>query len=90
MSDSTVLTIGTALRRACSTDVEVHVLIQGSWLAGRVLAVDGHGVVLSETHTDANIVLRLADISGLKADGHVAPGRLEHARSLLSSTGNVA
>jgi hypothetical protein len=87
MSDSTVLTIGTALRRACSSGVEVHVLIQGGWLSGRVLAVDGHGVILAETATDDNIVLRLADISGLRADGHVAPGRLEPAGSLAGGSG---
>ena len=48
MSDSTIYTIGTVLRRAQDNDLPVDVLAEGQWLAGRVLALDGHGVVLTK------------------------------------------
>jgi sRNA-binding regulator protein Hfq len=45
-SDSTIYTIGTALNRARDNDIPVRVLVEGEWLSGRVVAVDGFGVVL--------------------------------------------
>jgi hypothetical protein len=46
MLSSTIYTIGTALSRAQDSRVEVEVLVDGSWICGKVGAVDGHGVVL--------------------------------------------
>ena len=55
MQGSTIFTIGTALRRAESTNMPVEVLVQGHWLSGLVAGVDGHGLVLS-THTEHSVV----------------------------------
>ncbi len=46
MRNSTVYTVGTALRRAHDSEVPVDVLVDGQWLHGDVSAVDGQGVVL--------------------------------------------
>ena len=49
MSDSTVLTIGTALYRAWNSNREIEVLVnQVGWLSGTVVGLDGHGVVFEE------------------------------------------
>lgn len=45
---STMFSVGTLLRRAEDTGAEVHVLVQGSWLRGRVLGCDGLGAVIDE------------------------------------------
>ena len=38
---STMLSVGTLLRRAEDTGAAVRVLVQGTWLDGRVLGCDG-------------------------------------------------
>ena len=43
---STMLSVGTLLRRAEDTGAEVSVLVTGSWLEGRVIGCDGLGAVL--------------------------------------------
>ena len=65
MRTSTIYTIGTALTRAQGSDVSVDVLVNGSWLHGRVSAVDGHGLVL---HGDDDVlsVLRMDSISAVQ------------------------
>ena len=45
-SDSMIYTIGTALNRAQDNALGVQILVEGQWLGGQVLAVDGHGVVI--------------------------------------------
>ncbi len=45
---STMLSVGTLLRRAEETGTEVRVLVQGSWLDGRVIGCDGMGAVLDD------------------------------------------
>jgi len=45
-SDSMIYTIGTALNRAQDNQLGVQILVEGQWVGGRVLAVDGHGVVI--------------------------------------------
>jgi hypothetical protein len=72
MHDSTLFTIGTALRRAESTCLPVEVLVQGHWLSGSVSGVDGHGVILT-THLEHSVV-RLEDISAVRI-----PERVEDA-----------
>jgi hypothetical protein len=64
MHSSTIFTIGTALRRAESTNMPVEVLVQGHWLSGLVAGVDGHGLVLS-THSEHSVV-RLESIIAVR------------------------
>jgi hypothetical protein len=64
MQGSTIFTIGTALRRAESTNMPVEVLVQGHWLSGLVAGVDGHGLVLS-THSEYSVV-RLESIIAVR------------------------
>jgi sRNA-binding regulator protein Hfq len=73
MSDSTIYTIGTALNRAHDNDIPVQVLVEGQWLTGHVVAVDGHGVVL---HTDdlEHAVIRMENVAAVRILS-AAPGR---------------
>jgi sRNA-binding regulator protein Hfq len=59
-----IYTIGTALNRARDNGVPVEILVEGMWVGGRVLAVDGFGVVL---HCDDNqhSVVRIESISAV-------------------------
>ena len=45
---STMLSVGTLLRRAEDTGADVSVLVAGSWLEGRVIGCDGLGAVLDD------------------------------------------
>lgn len=85
MIDSTLYTIGTALRHARDGAVGVQVLVSGQWLGGEIRAVDGHGVVLA-AGPDEHAVVRMQDISAVRvlrespiAAGHELP---EHARPM--------
>ena len=59
---STLYTIGTALNMARDHDVPVKVLVSGHWLEGKVIAIDGHGLVLTSGGQDHSVV-RMQDIS---------------------------
>ena len=63
--DSIVYTIGTALNRAHDNDVQVEVLVEGQWLTGSVVAVDGHGVVLNSDHREHSVV-RMDSVSAVR------------------------
>lgn len=65
MSDSTIYTIGTALNRAHDNDVEVQVLVEGQWLTGTVVAVDGHGVVLNGAELEHSVI-RMERVSAVR------------------------
>jgi sRNA-binding regulator protein Hfq len=69
MHDSTIFTIGTALRRAENNHLPVEVLVQGHWLRGTVAGVDGHGLVLS-THSEHSVV-RLESITAVRVPENV-------------------
>lgn len=69
MHDSTIFTIGTALRRAESNHLPVEVLVQGHWLSGTVAGIDGHGCVLS-THSE-HAVVRLESITAVRIPENV-------------------
>jgi hypothetical protein len=69
MHDSTVFTIGTALRRAESNQMPVEVLVQSHWLRGNVAGLDGHGLVLG-THSE-HMVVRLESITAVRIPEHV-------------------
>lgn len=58
-------TIGTALNRALSNELTVHILVGGEWLSGQVVAVDGHGVVLN-SHEREHSVIRVEAVSAVK------------------------
>lgn len=45
---STMFSVGTLLRRAEDTGTEVRVLVQGTWLEGRVLGCDGLGAIIDD------------------------------------------
>ena len=53
---STMFSVGTLLRRAEDTGVEVKVLVQNSWLIGRVLGCDGHGAILDDGAGNQSLV----------------------------------
>jgi hypothetical protein len=53
---STMFSVGTLLRRAEDTNVEVKVLVQNSWLTGRVLGCDGHGAILDDGAGNQSLV----------------------------------
>lgn len=65
MFGSTIYTIGTVLDRAQENDVPVEVLVEGHWVTGRVLAVDGHGVVLSNDEL-GYAVIRLDSVTAVR------------------------
>ena len=67
-SDSMVYTMGTALDRAKSLGVRVQILIQGHWLSGRVIDVDGQGLVLEREDTD-HVVVRLEIVAAVRVNG---------------------
>jgi hypothetical protein len=69
MHDSTLFTIGTALRRAERSNLPVEVLVQGHWLRGTVAGLDGHGLVLS-THSEHSVV-RLESIIAVRVPEQV-------------------
>lgn len=53
---STMLSVGTLLRRAEDTGAVVRVLVQGTWLDGRVLGCDGLGAVLDDSNGHQSLV----------------------------------
>lgn len=57
-------TIGTALNRAHDNGSPVEVLVEGMWVKGQVLAVDGFGVLL-EGDGDSHSVIRIENISAV-------------------------
>jgi sRNA-binding regulator protein Hfq len=64
-SDSVLYTIGTALNRAHDNGVPVQILVEGQWLAGRVAAVDGHGVVLHSDDAEHSVI-RMGSVSAVR------------------------
>ncbi len=77
MSDSTLYTIGTALNRAQDNGAQVHLLVEGEWLSGQVLAVDGHGVVLRDGEGE-HAVVRMQSVSAVRIASE-APMRPQRA-----------
>ena len=64
MSDSMIYSIGTALNRARDNGAPVEVLVEGMWVKGNVLAVDGFGVVLQDDD-ERHSVVRIESISAV-------------------------
>jgi hypothetical protein len=61
---STMLSVGTLLRRAEDTGAEVGVLVSGSWLRGRVIGCDGLGAVLDDG--DGQALVRLDAVTAVR------------------------
>lgn len=72
---STMLSVGTLLRRAEDTGAEVSVLVTGSWLEGRVIGCDGLGAVLDDG--DAQALVRLDAVTAVR----FRRAQMEHADS---------
>lgn len=72
-SDSTLYTIGTALNRAHDNGIAVQILVGGEWIGGQIVAVDGHGVVLSSKEHE-HAVIRMEAVSAVKIES-LAPAR---------------
>lgn len=70
--DSMIYTIGTALNRARDNDSHVDVLVDGTWIGGRVLAVDGFGVVL-RTDAEEHSVVRVESVSAVTVRAAAPP-----------------
>jgi hypothetical protein len=68
---STLYTIGTALRRAHDHSLPVSLLVEGYWMEGRVLAIDGHGVLLDLVEDNEHSVIRLEAISAVRVQGRL-------------------
>jgi hypothetical protein len=66
--DSMIYTLGTALNHAMDSNTPVELLVQGQWVTGQVLAVDGHGLVLEHSE-DEHSVIRVEQISMVRVSG---------------------
>ena len=58
---STLFTVGTLLRHAQDASAPVRLLVQGTWLDGRIVGADGLGVVLDDGNTQ-QVLVRLDSI----------------------------
>lgn len=65
MESSLIYSMGTALNRAREHEAGVDVLVSGQWLSGRVVAVDGHGVLL-ETDTLEHAVVKMDSVQAVR------------------------
>jgi hypothetical protein len=53
---STLFTVGTQLRHAQDAGAPVRILVQGTWLDGRIAGADGLGVVLDDGSGQQSLV----------------------------------
>ncbi len=61
---SSMLSVGTLLRRAEDTGAPVTILVQGAWLEGRVIGCDGLGAVLDGE--DGQALVRLDSVTAVR------------------------
>ena len=85
MNGSTIYTIGTALNRAHANHLRVEVLAEGQWLNGLVLAVDGHGVVLSDDDL-GHSVIRMESVAAVRVLNAAGAPRTAPAGSTAPET----
>jgi hypothetical protein len=71
--DSMLYTMGTALNRAMDSHTRVELLVQGQWISGFVLAVDGHGMVLDHSEED-HYFIRVEQIAVVRVMGAAPMG----------------
>jgi hypothetical protein len=58
---STLFTVGTLLRHAQDAGAPVRILVQGTWLDGRIVGADGLGVILDDGNAQ-QVLVRLDSI----------------------------
>lgn len=58
---STLFTVGTLLRHAQDAGAPVRLLVQGTWLDGRIVGADGLGVILDDGNAQ-QVLVRLDSI----------------------------
>jgi hypothetical protein len=58
---STLFTVGTLLRHAQDAGAAVRLLVQGTWLDGRIVGADGLGVILDDGNAQ-QVLVRLDSI----------------------------
>jgi hypothetical protein len=87
---STMFSVGTLLRHAQDLDADVKVLVQGTWMEGRVLGCDGMGAVLDGG--DAQFLVRLDQVSAVEFSKSQLDGDFDHhaARSHGAGSGPIA
>ncbi len=61
---STFFTVGTLLRHAEDAGASVRVLVQGTWLDGRIIGADQHGVVLDDGNGQ-QVLVRLEAVTAV-------------------------
>jgi len=77
---STMLSVGTLLRRAEDTGAQVSILVQGAWLDGRVIGCDGLGAVLDDG--DEQALVRLDSVTAVRfRRAHLEDGAFAEARA---------
>jgi hypothetical protein len=77
---STMLSVGTLLRRAEDTGARVSILVEGNWLEGRVIGCDGLGAVLDEG--DGQALVRLDSVTAVRFQrAQVENGAFAEARA---------
>jgi len=79
---STLFTVGTLLRHAQDAGAPVRVLVQGTWLEGRIVGADGHGAVLDDG-TGQQVLVRLDSIVAVSfsRDDIDDPENRDHSRA---------
>lgn len=77
---SMVYTVGTALNRAAESGSAVEVLVEGTWIAGHVVALDGHGIVL-ERRGREHAIVRLEKVTAMRIVDPAPASHAEHAAS---------
>ncbi|MCY4726231.1 hypothetical protein NYO98_08075 [Nocardioides sp. STR2] len=80
---STMLSVGTLLRRAEDSGAEVSVLVTGSWLQGRVIGCDGMGAVLDDG--DGQALVRLDAVTAVR----FRRAQMEHPDGTVRSHGGT-
>jgi hypothetical protein len=77
---STMLSVGTLLRRAEDTGARVSILVEGNWLEGRVIGCDGLGAVLDDA--DGQALVRLDSVTAVRFQrAQVENGAFAEARA---------
>ena len=61
---STLFTVGTLLRHAEDAGAPVRVLVEGTWLDGRIIGADAHGVVLDDGNGQ-QVLVRLEAVTAV-------------------------
>ena len=83
---STMFSVGTLLRHAQDTGAEVKALVQGHWLAGRVLGCDGLGAILDGG--ESQFLVRLDQVTAVEFSKARLDGDLDPRPALLHGSGS--